>query len=43
VYRITNRGGKELKILTSLKKTGQLISIKCVTDADDLMELSNLV
>jgi DNA gyrase subunit A len=36
VYRITNRGGKGVKHLISLKKTGKLISINAVTD-DDLM------
>ncbi|MDA9564175.1 DNA gyrase subunit A, partial [Flavobacteriales bacterium] len=37
VYRITNRGGKGVKTLNVTEKTGQLISIKVVTDDDDLM------
>jgi DNA gyrase subunit A len=37
VYRITNRGGKGVKTLNVTEKTGQLISIKVVTDEDDLM------
>jgi DNA gyrase subunit A len=34
VYRITNRGGKGVKTLNILK-TGNLISINAVTDADE--------
>ena len=37
VYRITNRGGKGVKTLNITEKTGKLISISGVTDADDLM------
>jgi DNA gyrase subunit A len=37
VYRITNRGGKGVKTLNITEKTGSLISINAVTDADDLM------
>ena len=37
VYRITNRGGKGVKTLNITEKTGELISINAVTDADDLM------
>ncbi len=37
VYRITNRGGKGVKTLNITEKTGSLISISAVTDADDLM------
>ncbi|MEG2101188.1 MAG: DNA gyrase C-terminal beta-propeller domain-containing protein, partial [Flavobacterium sp.] len=37
VYRITNRGGKGVKTLNITEKTGKLISISAVTDADDLM------
>jgi len=37
VYRITNRGGKGVKTLNITEKTGNLISISNVTDADDLM------
>jgi DNA gyrase subunit A len=37
VYRITNRGGKGVKTLNITEKTGNLISISAVTDADDLM------
>ncbi len=36
-YRITNRGGKGVKTINITNKTGQLIAIKEVTDADDLM------
>ncbi|WP_185871770.1 DNA gyrase subunit A [Blattabacterium cuenoti] len=36
-YRITNRGGKGIKTINITKKTGSLISIKYVTDQDDLM------
>ncbi len=36
-YRITNRGGKGVKTLQVTEKTGQLITIKSVTEADDLM------
>jgi DNA gyrase subunit A len=37
VYRTTNRGGKGVKTLNITEKTGALISINAVTDADDLM------
>jgi DNA gyrase subunit A len=37
VYRITNRGGKGVKTLNITDKTGDLITIKTVTDEDDLM------
>lgn len=36
-YRITNRGGKGVKTLNVTEKTGQIISIKNVTDTDELM------
>jgi len=36
-YRITNRGGKGVKAMQVTEKTGQLVSIQAVTDADDLM------
>ncbi len=36
-YRITNRGGKGVKTLNITEKTGQLIAMVNVTDADDLM------
>lgn len=36
-YRVTNRGGKGVKTLNITDKTGQLVSINSVTDADDLM------
>jgi DNA gyrase subunit A len=36
-YRITNRGGKGVKTINITEKTGALISIKSVTDEDDLM------
>lgn len=37
IYRITNRGGKGVKTIQITEKTGKLISIKDVTDEDDLM------
>ncbi|MBL7561083.1 DNA gyrase subunit A [Olleya sp. YSTF-M6] len=37
VYRITNRGGKGVKTISISEKTGGLVSIKTVTDTDDLM------
>ncbi|WP_299367051.1 DNA gyrase subunit A, partial [Winogradskyella sp.] len=36
-YRITNRGGKGVKTISITEKTGNLVSIKNVTDEDDLM------
>ncbi len=36
-YRITNRGGKGVKTISVTEKTGGLVAIKNVTDADDLM------
>ncbi len=36
-YRITNRGGKGVKTISVTEKTGQLVSIKSVSDDDDLM------
>lgn len=36
-YRITNRGGKGVKTMKISEKTGALISIKNVTDENDLM------
>ena len=36
-YRVTNRGGKGVKTISITEKTGDLIAIKSVTDADDLM------
>ncbi len=36
-YRITNRGGKGVKAMQLTEKTGKLVSIQAVTDADDLM------
>ena len=36
-YRITNRGGKGVKTISVTDKTGGLVAIKNVTDADDLM------
>jgi len=36
-YRITNRGGKGVKTISITPKTGELVAIKNVTDADDLM------
>ncbi len=37
VYRITNRGGKGVKTLNVTEKTGKLVSIKSVSDDNDLM------
>jgi DNA gyrase subunit A len=39
-YRITNRGGKGVKTIGVSEKTGHLVSIKAVTDADDLMVIN---
>jgi DNA gyrase subunit A len=36
-YRETNRGGKGVKTMNITEKTGELVSINAVTDADDLM------
>lgn len=36
-YRITNRGGKGVKTINITEKTGELVAMKSVTDADDLM------
>jgi len=36
-YRVTNRGGKGVKTINITEKTGNLVAIKNVTDADDLM------
>ncbi len=36
-YRITNRGGKGVKTINITERTGYLISIKSVTDSDDIM------
>ena len=36
-YRVTNRGGKGVKTLNITDKTGKLISIKSVSDNNDLM------
>jgi len=36
-YRITNRGGKGVKTISITDKTGKLVTIKTVTDLDDLM------
>jgi DNA gyrase subunit A len=36
-YRITNRGGKGVKTINITEKTGNLVGIKSVTDANDLM------
>jgi len=37
VYRVTNRGGKGVKTMNITEKTGKLVSIKNVTDDNDLM------
>jgi DNA gyrase subunit A len=36
-YRVTNRGGKGVKTINITDKTGNLVAIKSVTDANDLM------
>ena len=36
-YRITNRGGKGVKTISITDKTGSLVTLKNVTDLDDLM------
>jgi DNA gyrase subunit A len=41
-YRITNRGGKGVKTINITDKTGELISIRNVTDDDDLMIITKL-
>ncbi len=37
IYRVTNRGGKGVKTISITEKTGELVTIKSVTDNDDLM------
>ena len=37
IYRVTNRGGKGVKTIEITDKTGHLVGIEAVTDADDLM------
>ncbi len=37
IYRLTNRGGKGVKTISVTEKTGNLVSLKSVTDQDDLM------
>ena len=39
-YRVTNRGGKGVKTINVTEKTGNLISLKNVTDNDDLMVIN---
>jgi len=41
-YRITGRGGKGVKTLSVTEKTGALISIKDVTDENDLMIITKM-
>ncbi|PCJ67306.1 MAG: DNA gyrase subunit A [Bacteroidetes bacterium] len=41
-YRITGRGGKGVKTLSVTDKTGTLISIKDVTDENDLMIITKM-
>ncbi|MCH1452932.1 MAG: DNA gyrase subunit A [Flavobacteriaceae bacterium] len=36
-YRVTNRGGKGVKTISITDKTGSLVTLKNVTDQDDLM------
>ncbi len=40
-YRVTGRGGKGVKTVKTSDKVGKLISIKEVTDSDDLMIITN--
>jgi DNA gyrase subunit A len=37
IYRLTNRGGKGVKTISITEKTGHLVSMKSVTDQDELM------
>lgn len=39
-YRITNRGGKGVKTISVTDKTGHLVSIKAVSDEDDLVVIN---
>lgn len=41
-YRVTNRGGKGVKTMNITGKTGKLISIKSVSDNNDLMIITQL-
>jgi DNA gyrase subunit A len=41
-YRVTNRGGKGVKTLNITEKTGDLISIKSVSDKNDLMIITHV-
>ena len=41
-YRITNRGGKGVKTLNITEKNGNLVSLKTVTDVNDLMIITNI-
>lgn len=41
-YRVTNRGGKGVKTMNVTGKTGKLISIKSVSDNNDLMIITQL-
>ncbi|MBT5417531.1 MAG: DNA gyrase subunit A [Cryomorphaceae bacterium] len=36
-YRVTNRGGKGVKTISITEKTGKLVTLKSVSDNDDLM------
>ncbi|MFV0289948.1 MAG: DNA gyrase subunit A [Mangrovibacterium sp.] len=40
-YRVTNRGGKGVKTINITEKTGDLIAIKNVSDANDLMIITH--
>lgn len=40
-YRVTNRGGKGVKTVKTSDKNGKLLSIKEVTDTDDLMIITS--
>lgn len=40
-YRVTNRGGKGVKTVKTSDKNGKLLSIKEVTDSDDLMIITS--
>lgn len=41
-YRITNRGGKGVKTINITDKTGKLVSLKSVSDKDDLMIITEV-
>ena len=42
-YRATNRGGKGVKTISVTEKTGELVSIKNVSDENDLMIINKFI